>query len=228
MIKKLGAYSAGLALSLTLLTITLSTLNQAHPDKIMPKYSKTHFLDYIQSFNQKIKELKKPKKIDLQKLVNSPDSLSPSDVSRILASHHHAAHHKISRGGIVIFFTFVALMIGAIFTEIKKKFNIPYTPMILILGVFVGLYHDSIGVFGDSVEVVNGIDPHTLLMIFIPGLVFEGSYNTDGYTFSRSKWQVLIMAGPGVLLTAIIIAYSLVFLFGYQDRISVSEALVIG
>jgi NhaP-type Na+/H+ or K+/H+ antiporter len=65
-------------------------------------------------------------------------------------------------------------------------------------------------------------------MIFIPGLVFEGAYNTESYTFNKSKWQVLIMAGPGVVLTSVILAYSFVYVFGYSPFMSVSEGLIIG
>ena len=139
---------------------------------------------------------------------------------------HHA--HEISDGGKIILFTFVTLLLGAILKEIKKKTNIPYTPMILIIGLLAGLNAEHLGIIGESVKLVNAIDPHTLLMIFIPGLIFEGAYNTHGYVFSKSKWQVLIMAGPGVLITSFILAYAFVYLFGYAGHLTVSEALVIG
>ena len=58
----------------------------------------------------------------------------------------------------------------------------------LIAGGFLGYYSEDIPLIGHAIERVTEIDPHTLLMIFIPGLVFEGSYNTDGYTFNKSKW----------------------------------------
>jgi NhaP-type Na+/H+ or K+/H+ antiporter len=64
-------------------------------------------------------------------------------------------------------------------------------------------------------------------MIFIPGLVFEGAYNTDGYTFNKSKWQVLMLAGPGVVLSSVFIACALIYLFGYGESLSMSEALLI-
>jgi NhaP-type Na+/H+ or K+/H+ antiporter len=59
---------------------------------------------------------------------------------------------------------------------------------VLIAGGFLGYYSEDIPLIGHAIERVTEIDPHTLLMIFIPGLVFEGSYNTDGYTFNKSKW----------------------------------------
>jgi len=137
----------------------------------------------------------------------------------------HSHGHEISPGGMMIFFIFICLFAGAIFKEIKKKTNIPYTPMVLIFGLVIGYYDTQLGFFGEAVSLVNKIDPHTLLMIFIPGLIFEGAYNTDGYVFNKSKWQVLIMAGPGVLITSFILAYSFVYLFGYEAHLTVSEAL---
>lgn len=136
--------------------------------------------------------------------------------------------HEISNGGLIIMYTFSVIFMGAIFKEIKKKTNIPYTPMVLIFGLIAGYYNESWGILGKAIHLVNDIDPHTLLMVFIPALIFEGAYNTDAYVFNKSKWQVLIMAGPGVLITSFILAYSFVYLFGYSGKLSVSEALVIG
>jgi hypothetical protein len=59
--------------------------------------------------------------------------------------------------------------------------------MVLFAGAFLSYYSNSLPYIGEAIESVTEIDPHTLLMIFIPGLVFEGAYNTDGYTFNKSK-----------------------------------------
>lgn len=92
-------------------------------------------------------------------------------------------------------------------------------------GLIIGAFHKSLGFFGESVELVNKIDPHTLLMIFIPGLIFESAYNTDGFILGRSKWQILIMAGPGVILSTIMNTGILKLL---NMGLSYPECLVIG
>lgn len=169
----------------------------------------------------------------------SEDRLQVSirNIDRLLSDEAHGKikndprdhyHKHESVGGTIILFAFSTLLIGSILREVKKKTGIPYTPMVLIAGAFLGYYSHFIPFIGNPIETVAHIDAHTLLMIFIPGLVFEGAYNTDGYTFNKSKWQVLMMAGPGVLITSVVIAYTLMYLFGYSDEISMGEALVIG
>ena len=98
------------------------------------------------------------------------------------------AHHHVSTGGTIILFAFSTLLIGSVLKEVKKTTNIPNTPMVLIAGGFLGYYSHRLPLIGHAIKSVTQIDPHTLLMIFIPGLVFEGAYNTDGYTFNKSKW----------------------------------------
>ena len=133
-----------------------------------------------------------------------------------------------SLGSNSIIYTMFGLLLGAFIREIKKKTNIPYTPMILAIGFAIGYFHTEIPVFDETVKQVNMIDPHDLLMIFIPGLIFESAYNTEGYTLYRTKWQILLLAGPGVIATTVILSYGLLYLFGYKDDISFEEALVIG
>lgn len=120
------------------------------------------------------------------------------------------------------------LLLGGILREIKKKLTIPYSPLVLGVGIIIGLVHQELGYFGDIVKLVNNIDPHALLLIFIPALVFESAYNTDGYVMSKSKWQVAMLAGPGVLLSSVCIAFFLRYCLFYQDDLTIWESLVIG
>jgi NhaP-type Na+/H+ or K+/H+ antiporter len=52
-----------------------------------------------------------------------------------------------------------------------------------------------------------------MLMIFMPALIFESAFNTDPYIFRHEFYQILIMAGPmlivGIVLSAIMIYYIL-------------------
>lgn len=152
---------------------------------------------------------------------------APSESSQEHDSGHGDGIH-ISEGGWITMFSIMALFLGAVLREVKKKTNIPYTPMVLSMGLLIGYFAEHIIHISDSVRFVNSIDPHTMLMIFIPTLVFESSYNSNGYTFSKSKWQILLMAGPGVLLTALSVAFGLLYIFRYDGELSLSECLVIG
>jgi hypothetical protein len=45
-------------------------------------------------------------------------------------------------------FVFFGLLCGAILREINKKTKIPYTPMLLVLGIFFGYARHVLGTFG--------------------------------------------------------------------------------
>ena len=40
----------------------------------------------------------------------------------------------------------------------------------------LGYYKDSLGIMGDAAEQVSNINPHGILMIFLPPLIFESGF----------------------------------------------------
>lgn len=67
----------------------------------------------------------------------------------------------------------MGLLFGGILREINKKTKIPYTPMLLVLGVFLGYFRHHLGVVGESTSIIEKLSPHMILLIFIPVLIFE-------------------------------------------------------
>ena len=61
---------------------------------------------------------------------------------------------------------------GALLREVNKKVGIPYTPMLLVLGIIVGYFREGLGVVGASADVVKSMSPHMILLVFIPILIF--------------------------------------------------------
>lgn len=83
-------------------------------------------------------------------------------------------------------FVGVGLLIGAILREVNKKIKLPYTPMLLVVGIIVGGNREWFGNFSEGTKIVERIDPHGILAIFIPTLLFESGYNCDYYVFKRN------------------------------------------
>ena len=133
-----------------------------------------------------------------------------------------------SHSEMIIFWIFITVLFGAVLREIKKKTGIPYTPMVLVLGGIIGSFGDDNNSVNETTKWIIGIDPHAMLSIFIPALVFESAFNSDGFILNRSKWQIIMMAGPGVLVTTMIIAIVIRFVLGYSDDLTWAQALVIG
>jgi NhaP-type Na+/H+ or K+/H+ antiporter len=56
-----------------------------------------------------------------------------------------------------------------------------------------------------------------ILFIFIPVLIFESGFNCDWYTFKKEIVNILLLAGPGVLWGAFVIAFCFKSILGYDD-----------
>jgi NhaP-type Na+/H+ or K+/H+ antiporter len=123
---------------------------------------------------------------------------------------------------LVILFIFFGLLLGVVLREVNKKTRFPYTPMVVIAGMLLGYYRDSLGVIGDSTTILSGINPHMLLFIFIPVLIFESGFNCDWYIFKRAIVNILILACPGVLIGGVILGY------GEEPEITWPAAMMMG
>ena len=77
---------------------------------------------------------------------------------------------------------------------------------------------------------MNTIDPHDLLIIFLPVLIFESSFSADVFVLAKSKYQLMLLAGPGALGTAVILGFSLLYIFGYGygNDLTIPQGLAIG
>ena len=129
----------------------------------------------------------------------------------------------------MIFFIAVGLLLGGILREINKKTKIPYTPMLLVLGILLGYFKSSLGMIGESTGIIEKLNPHMILLIFIPVLIFESAFNCEWHVFRKSLINILTLAGPGVLWGAILIAVCFKTILAYPDEeLSWYQALTLG
>ena len=50
-----------------------------------------------------------------------------------------------------------------------------------------------------SIEWGANLDPHLILYVFLPILIFEAAYALDVHVFKKSFWNAFYMAGPGIV-----------------------------
>jgi NhaP-type Na+/H+ or K+/H+ antiporter len=112
----------------------------------------------------------------------------------------------------------IGLLIGAVVRELNKRFNVPYTPLLFVIGLLLGYYKDALGILGDAAEQVSNINPHGILMIFLPPLIFESGFNSDWHIFRKQSKQIAILAFPSVVVSATLIMISLKLIIGYEDE----------
>ena len=83
----------------------------------------------------------------------------------------------------VTVFLFLCMFMGQILKQFSEKTGFPYTSLITVLGIFLGIYSQSLGRIGKAIEVWANFDPHLLLLVFLPALIFESAFNSDWHIF---------------------------------------------
>ena len=116
-------------------------------------------------------------------------------------------------------FIVLSLFIGTATRNLLSKGPLPYTIMLLIMGLILGLltrldvFH-SIGLdmVGQAVHWAGNIDPHLILYLFLPTLIFEAAYSLHIHTFKKSLVNAVILAVPGIMVAIVITAFALLLI----------------
>eukprot|EP00941_MAST-03F_sp_MAST-3F-sp1_P004252 g4252.t1 len=112
----------------------------------------------------------------------------------------HSAHDALK----VILYPFTLLFIGGLSRYYAPFLRIPFTVVQLVIGVALGViathFEGALGALGESAFMMKDLDPHLLLHIFLPALIFESAFTTDWHVFTAVKNTCLLLAGPGLLM----------------------------
>ena len=103
--------------------------------------------------------------------------------------------------------TFVIILtLGVLCRQyLSRALRLPYTVIMMLLGALTGLLlGNRENAFEENMKAWYNMSPHVLLYCFVPILVFESAFMTDTHIFSRQKWQIMTLAGPGVLVASIL------------------------
>lgn len=60
------------------------------------------------------------------------------------------------------------------------------------------------------------MDPHLMLTIFLPTLIFESAFVMDVHTFKKTIVQSITLAGPGLLISTFLTSLMGKFIFTYN------------
>jgi len=127
----------------------------------------------------------------------------------------HSGHHVPDGVYLVLYFSFT-LFIGCLLNYVFHRLHvpIPYTVVMLLMGCMLEFIEvrsedksgkDVLGELNDAFSQVRTIDPHMVLALFIPGLIFESAYSTSYHIFMKELPQAAMMAGPGVLVNTLLV-----------------------
>ncbi|WP_432459754.1 cation:proton antiporter domain-containing protein [Agarivorans sp. QJM3NY_25] len=103
-----------------------------------------------------------------------------------------------------ILFAIVALLLGALLRSVLKKSILPYSVALLLLGLAAGLvlrsFNFKLEGLSEALITVTSIDPHLILFMFLPTLIFESAFAMETHLFRRIFSQIALLAVPGLML----------------------------
>ncbi|XP_075659862.1 sodium/hydrogen exchanger 8-like isoform X3 [Castanea sativa] len=119
----------------------------------------------------------------------------------------------------VLFFG-ISLVLGITCRHLLRGTRVPYTVALLILGIALGSIeygtHHQFGKIGDGIRLWANIDPDLLLAVFLPALLFESSFSMEVHQIKRCLVQMILLAGPGALISTFCLGVALKFTFPYE------------
>ena len=97
---------------------------------------------------------------------------------------------------------FVALLgVAAVVAILARPLRLPYTVALVVVGLGIGAIAGALGLGGDL-----AVTPELVLLVILPGLVFEAAYRLRFAELRRWFSGLLLLAVPGVLVSAGIVA----------------------
>lgn len=131
-------------------------------------------------------------------------------------------------GIFVLFFAVGALLLGALVKSFFQNSKLPYTVILLILGLLIAFVARSGWVenelFLHMIHKVGDIDPHLILFLFLPILIFESAYGMEPHLFFRIAPQIVLLAVLGLIISMLLTALAASWLFSW----SIGVALLFG
>src|SRR5258708_14493226 len=99
----------------------------------------------------------------------------------------------------------ILLLIALLVIFVTRPLTLPYTLGLVIMGLVIGI-------FGLIPEAT--LTPDLVLFVFLPALLFEGSWSLS-ISHLRANWRpIFLLAVPGLLLALVLIALPLHFFAG--------------
>ncbi|XP_031491543.1 sodium/hydrogen exchanger 8 isoform X2 [Nymphaea colorata] len=121
---------------------------------------------------------------------------------------------------VAVIFAGVSLVLGIASRHLLRGTRVPYTVALLILGIALGAVahgtNQKLGLLGEGIRLWSEINPGLLLAVFLPALLFESSFSMEIHQIKRCLVQMLLLAGPGVLISTFCLGTAMKLTFPYN------------
>ena len=158
------------------------------------------------------------------------------------ASAHGTTHEEGDHTGGLMFLMCLCLVVGWIWRKLEHFVGncdlcghsipsvVPFTVLLLFSGMAIGglntvIGRSDFGGLGYSIDYWREKDPHYLMYLFLPPLIFSSAHHVDFHVLRRSLGHILYLAGPGVVistaLTATFVKY-VFFTYGWSWEVALT------
>lgn len=117
------------------------------------------------------------------------------------AGSSHQEFEALSLG--VLFTVMLIFLGGTFFMTHRHRIPLPYTVVLFLYGIIVGAVARLVA--PGVAAALGEIPPELLFYIFLPVLIFEGSFAMNVHALRRVFWQTLILATVGIVINTAIL-----------------------
>lgn len=130
-----------------------------------------------------------------------------------------------SAGFYALIFVIFALFVGAFTKIFMKNSRLSYTVVLFLIGLIIGLieYFDFLpnsSLVSQVVTQIATIDPHLILYLFLPALIFESAYSMESHLFFRILPQIALLAVVGLIISMVLSAFAVHWLLSWSIGVS--------
>lgn len=119
-----------------------------------------------------------------------------------------------------LFFVVIALFLGTFTKQALAWIKVPFTALLLVWGVLLGIgnetYIKNWHYVGPGVTVWEDIEPNFFLSLLLPLIIYSAAISMHWHTLRRCLLQVLLLAGPGVVIGTALTAVFVKYVFPYN------------
>ncbi|KPA83965.1 Na/H antiporter-like protein [Leptomonas pyrrhocoris] len=140
-------------------------------------------------------------------------ALSPNDDTdggNSNTAHVERSFEDTSLG--ILFVTMLIFLGGTFFMTQRRRIPLPYTVVLFLYGIVVGAV--TLWLYPDIANALASIPPELLFYIFLPVLLFEGSYAINIHALKRVFFQVVLLATVGLLINTALLSLPIKLCFG--------------
>jgi len=132
----------------------------------------------------------------------------------------------------VVLIVIFALLIGAATRMLSAKLRAPYTVMMLLLGLALGMWVSTTELKAGSaiarLAAGGDISADLIIFAFLPALIFESAYGLEVHAFRKALGAIAILAVPALMVCTVLTALLMTVLVPEAWGWSFTAALVFG